>query len=357
MTGKELTAYTSMDLEAKKAYMGLLATAGDMIPVGLKDNGVPNIGKVFLVLETGAMLGLHPMAALAGLQVIDGKAGLSAGTMSGLIRRAGHRLSFNVTGSIAGGDLSATASLRRVSGSTVDEPIEATFALDDARRAGLCTYAKGPDGAWVVRARSRNDNPLNWEKYPEDMCVARAVSRAFRRGASDLGMGAVYLVEELEEGVDVDDEAVSRAAGVAIASPVREADGEWADRIAGVTTSDELREVWEHARAQGVLADTLGEGTVRQALEARSEALKDSPGEDVAKGGISDAQFATISEWADMLEWNPRAVMAHIRKVIGNHVNDILDLTPDEAVRVIASMSAKAEQTPEPAAEQKETLL
>ena len=43
-------------------------------------------------MEYGEMLGLSPMAAITGVHVIEGKPTASAGLISALVRRAGHKL-------------------------------------------------------------------------------------------------------------------------------------------------------------------------------------------------------------------------------------------------------------------------
>jgi len=57
---------------------------------------------------------------------------------------------------------------------------KATFDLEDAKRAGLI---KGKD---------------NWEKYPEDMFLNRATSRAYKRFCPDIFFTPVYVHGEIE---------------------------------------------------------------------------------------------------------------------------------------------------------------
>ena len=65
----------------------------------------------------------------------------------------------------------------------------ATFDMEDAKRAGL---VKGKD---------------NWEKYPEDMFLNRATSRAYKRFCPDIFFTPVYVHGEIE-GTDFDDETI-----------------------------------------------------------------------------------------------------------------------------------------------------
>ena len=87
MAGKEVTQYEAAGLDEKMRYVQTLTSAGSLIPKGLHDAGKPSPGKVLLVLETGAMLGIHPMAAMGGIHIIEGKATISPGLMSGLVRK------------------------------------------------------------------------------------------------------------------------------------------------------------------------------------------------------------------------------------------------------------------------------
>ncbi len=189
-------AYSRANLTERQQYIAMLARAGDLLPEKLR--GAPvrdpqtnqlvtmgNVGKTFLLAETGDMLGIHPMAAMTGVHIIDGKPSISANLMSGLVRKAGHTLRVKVTGSVEAGDLQATAQLIRV-----DDPdftFEVTWTLADAERAGL----------WPAKPNS------NWQKYPKAMLKARVISEIVREAAGDVLMGgSVYTPEELGAAVD-----------------------------------------------------------------------------------------------------------------------------------------------------------
>lgn len=284
---------------------------------------------LFYAAEYADALGIPRIAVLTSIYVIDGKPAAQADLIQSLVRMAGHRLRVVV----APDGQSVTASLIR--GDDPDFEFTSTWTLERAATAGLAGGA-------------------NWRKYPVAMMSARAITEVARQGAAEALLGIRYTPEELGAEV-VDEEGAPKdslpiAAQTVIASPAREADGEWANAIADASTLDQLRDVWERARHQGVLADRLGEETVRGALEVRGRELEGSPG--APKGGVTEDQLATIGEWGDTFEWNPRAMMAHVRKVIGEHVNDLLDLTETEAARVIVSLAALSEQ---PAADAGET--
>src|SRR3954454_4478080 len=114
--------YSTASLSERKEYAQAIARAGDLLPKGLleeatDDNGRtymrPSAGKVLLIAETGNMLGIHPIAALNGVNVIEGKPTISPALMSALVRRAGHKLRVTTAGTIEGGDFQASATLIR----------------------------------------------------------------------------------------------------------------------------------------------------------------------------------------------------------------------------------------------------
>lgn len=208
----------STTLEGRWAYAKTVAAANDMIPKALWDKpsptepSRPSPAKIMLVMETGRMLGIHPIAALSGIHVIENKATVSPALMSALVRRAGHKLRVRTTGSVEAGTFTAIAELIRA-----DDP-DFTFSAEwtphRAARAHLCTYEQGPDGRWTVVARSApqpgggGNKPLPWENYTESMCKARAIAEVCREGDEDDLLGARYIPEELGAAVDETGEPV-----------------------------------------------------------------------------------------------------------------------------------------------------
>lgn len=178
--------YATASLTEKREYVSAIAQAGELLPKSLWTNaqmvdGVmqpsrPSPAKVLLLAETGAMLGLHPMAALTGIHIIEGKPSLSANLLGALVRRAGHKLRVSTTGSWADDTFVARAVLIREDDPDFEFVVEWTPAR--ARQAGLA--GKG-----------------NWSKYPEAMSKARAITEVIREGAPDVTMAAAYTPEEL----------------------------------------------------------------------------------------------------------------------------------------------------------------
>ena len=206
MTTTEVVAYQQSTLSTRANYARTLADASDLIPRGLfdKQTGRPSPAKILLVMETGAMLGLAPMAAIAGIDVIEGKAAISPRVALGLFRSAGHKVKIVEAGTVETGDLKVTVTLTRKD--DPENPIDASFTPQQALRAGLIdSYALDPStGLWVLRARSGRGEVKPWEAYTEDMCLWRATGRLGRRGGQDVLMGIGYIPEELEVLVDED---------------------------------------------------------------------------------------------------------------------------------------------------------
>lgn len=195
---QQSTVYSRASIEQRGIYAQQLAGAGALLPEHLRGGTardpatnqmvqVGSVGKVFMIAETGDMLGIHPMAALSGVHIIEGKPAISANLMSGLVRKAGHKLRVTVEGTVRDGTIKVTATLIRHD--DPEFPFTVVWDLGRAERAGL----------WPGKERS------NWQKYPEAMLKARAISEIIREGASDVLIGGnVYTPEEL--GAEVTEE-------------------------------------------------------------------------------------------------------------------------------------------------------
>lgn len=159
-------------LNTKVTYARELAESG-LLPAQYRKNPA----NVLWAIEFGEALGVAPMTAITGVHVIDGKPTASAGLISALVRRAGHRL--RVTGT----DQKATAQIIRS-----DDPdfvFEAVWTLDRARQAGLI-------------------NKNVWKSYPAAMLKARAITEVARDACEEALNGCRYTAEEL--GAEVNEE-------------------------------------------------------------------------------------------------------------------------------------------------------
>ncbi len=165
--------HTQSALDEKMAWSKALATS-DMLPHQYK--GSP--ASLLFACEFADALGIPRINALTSIYVIDGKPTASADLISGLVRKAGHKLR------VSGDDTTATAQIVRC-----DDPdftFEATWTLDRAKVAGLLGK-KGP-----------------WQNYPAAMLRSRAITEVARMAASDALYGCIYTSEELGANVTED---------------------------------------------------------------------------------------------------------------------------------------------------------
>lgn len=133
--------------------------------------GIGDQAAVMTIMLAAREMGIPPMSALnGGLNIIKGKVEVSARMMNAMIRRAGHNLTVKEIS-----DEKCVVRGRR--GDNGDE-MEASFSMEDARRADLL---KGGSG---------------WQKFPQDMLFARAMSRLARRLFSDV-IGMAYVEGEI----------------------------------------------------------------------------------------------------------------------------------------------------------------
>lgn len=287
----ELTSYRAASLDEKRAYVQTLTAAGDLIKKGLwantknPDTGLmenrPSPGKILLVIETGLMLGLHPMAALQGIDVIEGNPTLKPALMSALIRDAGHVLRIEQAGAVERGDLAVT-----VTGIRKDDPEYPyiyTWTPHDGIRAGLVdSYEPGADGVWKVRARSKDGKALPWEAYTARMCRWRALSDVASAGFEDVLMGLHYTPEELGATVNADGEVVDSGG-----TPQPEPSEDWSAAILACTTKDELLVVKE--RAGGEWNDKLNaELLTRAGMFSRGEIAAPVPDEAIVDAEVAE---------------------------------------------------------------------
>jgi len=250
-----VVAYEAATLDERMRYANTIAAAGQMIPRGLFDpaTGKPSPPKVLLVMETGSMLGLHPMAALQSINVVEGRATLAAQLMAGLIRQAGHRLEIVKTGTIPGGDYAVTVTLTRADTGDV---YTATWDIPRAIRAGLVdSYEQNPQGVFVVRARSDKGKILPWEAYAESMPKWRSISEVALEGASDVTLG-MRSYEEMTDG------------GIPLAEPDPEPTEDWKALFDAAETRAELDEIGARLKDKGEGTDAL-----RAAFLARAGVL------------------------------------------------------------------------------------
>lgn len=155
-------------IQSQKEYAEILS-ASNLLPRAYQKQPA----NVFTAMAMGEALGLKPIEAINSINVIQGKPALSAELMGAMVRRAGHKLRITCTKNPP----TATATLIRKD--DPDSPFTVTWDEKAAARAGL----------WM--------STPSWQKYPDQMMRARAVTEVCRMGAADALSGFVYTAEEL----------------------------------------------------------------------------------------------------------------------------------------------------------------
>lgn len=186
MTGTEIVR-RGASLPDKIAYAKALADSG-LLPAAYRKQPA----NVLYATEYGEMLGLAPLAAINGLHVIEGKPTASAGMVSSLVRRAGHRLR---SGYDKATGIGWCEIVRH------DDPeftYRAEWTIERAIDAGLVERKNGR--LW---SRDSKGRPKPWERYPEAMLKARAITECARDACEEALNGVHYTPEEL--GADVDE--------------------------------------------------------------------------------------------------------------------------------------------------------
>jgi hypothetical protein len=160
---------SAIEAQAQALDVALRAAAALKGARGLLPEALRSEGEIVAVLLAGQELGLPPMAALRGLQVVRGKVIISYDTMVALLRRAGYRIEWL--------ESTAARAVLRLRAPDGSEHVE-TWDEQRARKAGL----------WGAGT---------WGKYPETMLRARCVSSAARAFAGEV-LAGVYLEESGE---------------------------------------------------------------------------------------------------------------------------------------------------------------
>ena len=255
----DVTPYINASLEEKRLYAQMLSSAGDFLPrafVGPVKNPETGMmeqrvlpGKILMIAEMGAMLGIHPMAALQGVDVIEGNPTIKPALMSALVRERGFTLRSWTTGTIEGGDIAAHATLVRP-----DDPeftYESTWTPFDAIRAGkVDSYEPDGNGVWHIRARSEKDKPLPWEAFTKRMLRWRVIGDVCTEGAEDILLGIHYMPDELVDLVDDEGRAVITTLP---ATPSED----WIQQIEAAARKEDLVALRQRAEAANEWTDEL----------------------------------------------------------------------------------------------------
>ena len=152
----------------------------------LKGDANQMVAQAFTKIITGQEFGVPPSAAIRGINIIKGKPSISAGLMSGLIKKS-NKYDYRIV----------ERSEKRCEISC--------FEIIGGKRESL-----GPNIVWdLVKAKTAGLVGKDiWKKYPDRLLFARAISEACTIYFPDLLLGNVYTPEELEDVQDVEYEEV-----------------------------------------------------------------------------------------------------------------------------------------------------
>lgn len=138
------------------------------VPASMKNKPEEVTGAIL----AGSEIGLPPMAALASIDLIEGRPAIRANTMRGLLLAAGGEIEL-----VEGND-SRVIMRARLHPSRPWQEI--TWTIARAKTMGL-------------------DTKSNWKKMPQAMLIARATSELVRLVAAHLLIGLPYSTEELTD--------------------------------------------------------------------------------------------------------------------------------------------------------------
>jgi hypothetical protein len=134
---------------------------------------------IFTIVQKAKSIGLNPLDALNGsMYFVNGKVELSANAMNYMIRAKGHSITK---------DQKSNATICILHGKRADngDTWTSSFSLDEARKAGIYKNT--------------------WEKYPEDMLFARALTRLARQLFPDCCKGC-YVESEISQAIEAEKE-------------------------------------------------------------------------------------------------------------------------------------------------------
>jgi hypothetical protein len=144
---------------------------------GLAPKGVETPEKILVALQAGLELGFSPLRALSAVVVVNGRASLMGEAALAKIRQAQVCTFGPEVGTRGEGE--KREGYAKFSRDT-NAPIEVTFTMADAKRAGLW----GKSGPWT--------------QYADDMLMWRAVARSCKRYFSDVLLG-LTIAEEAQD--------------------------------------------------------------------------------------------------------------------------------------------------------------
>lgn len=300
---RSLTRYDGpRSIEELRQYATLLAgtslsngnyARNETLPAAFRGNPAA----VAFAVEYGKALDVSPVTALIGIHIVDGKPTASAGLISALIRRAGHKIRTWTEGTYEAGDLTAITTVHRS-----DDPefeYRSTWTLDRAVRAGLMEKR----GEKYIAAKPKSA----WATYPENMLKARSITEVARDAAEDAVLGVHYTPEEL--GVDVDEAGEPVYTVTTVPTPEQQSPPPaTATPPATAPAATPIEDV--DAEAIDELRDLILDSTEREELEA----LWTGP---IIAGSAERAQGLTVGD-ADGSEVSILWIFQHIGQAVAD---------------------------------------
>lgn len=184
--GSELVPRSGQDMAAQLQWANQLAQS-DVIPGAFRKKP----SNLIWAKQYADSLNIHPMAAVTGIYVIDGKPTASGALVSALIRRAGHRLRIRST--------TTSATVQIIRHDDPDYTFEVTWTLlknnDD--------YPSGEQAGLVRMVNGKLVGKDNWVKYPSAMLTWRAVTECGRQACEEDLFGLHHVPEEINPNVIV----------------------------------------------------------------------------------------------------------------------------------------------------------
>lgn len=147
---------------------------------------------IFTIVQKARSIGLNPLDALNGaMYFVNGKVELAANTMNYMIRSHGHSI---VKDDRSNNECCILRGKRADNGDTW----VASFSIKEAKQAGIYKNT--------------------WEKYPEDMLFARALTRLARQLYPDVIKGC-YVEGEIQDAIHADRQTVQEVKALEAPKP------------------------------------------------------------------------------------------------------------------------------------------
>jgi len=175
-------------LPTESAFKTMLAMSDSLFKSGILPEYIKSSHAAFAIIQKGIEVGVPPMAAIAGISFVKGKATMGAELMHACIIRDHGSAALYVREST---DDHCTVAYNRPG---LPGKMEFTFTIEMAKAAGLT-------------GSGRNGEPSMYTKYPAAMLRSRAISYVAKMAFPD-SIGGMLTSEEMGASVTVDADGV-----------------------------------------------------------------------------------------------------------------------------------------------------